>query len=193
MGNYLREFDRLVVETTKRMKGEDNRSPAMLWRDAILRAEGLKMGSKVWTVTKRAPLLPKARSSKAKTPLWLRLSWFRIWKHLRSRFWMPVTSTLKSAFRGDADKTKRLERHVSRMEHVLGPLKDMPLVPLKREHGREVRDYLLNTYRKKDGNKLSVDRVSRELSIMSAMVSLGRRIWKRGVIGASFAGVRLGW
>ncbi|MBO9400839.1 hypothetical protein [Shimia sp. R9_3] len=44
MGNHWREFDRLVVETTKRMKGEDNRSPAMLWRDAILRAEGLLDG-----------------------------------------------------------------------------------------------------------------------------------------------------
>lgn len=49
--------------------------------------------------------------------------------------------------KGDRDKATRLQRHVNRMEHVFGQLNAFPLVSLKREHGRKMRDDLSNEYR----------------------------------------------
>jgi hypothetical protein len=170
-----REFDRLVAETTKQMKSEENRSPATLWRDAILRAEGMLDGVQGLDRDEARTIVAEGLVKQGEDPLVIKAV-------LAPNAKAPEVTLLDARniyaterVKGDPDKTTRLERHVSRMEHVLGPLKDMPLVSLKREHDLKVRDYLLNTYRKKDGKKLSVDSVSRELSIMSAMVSLRQR------------------
>ncbi|MBO9405871.1 hypothetical protein J7399_00405 [Shimia sp. R9_1] len=187
------EFDRLVAETTKRMKGENNRSPAMLWRDAILRAEGLLDGVQGLDRDEARTIVAEGLVKQGEDLLVVRAV-------LAPSLEAPAITLLDARniyaaerVKADPDKTTPLERHVSRMEHVLGPLKDMPLVSLKREHGRNVRGYLWNTYRKKDGKKLSVDSVSRELSIMSAIASLGRRrIWERSVIGCILRGRQVG-
>lgn len=170
-----REFDRLVAETTKQMNGEDNRSPATLWRDAILRAEGLLDGVSGLDRDEARSVVAEDLVKRGGDPLVVKAVLAPNTKAPEVTLLDARNIYAEERVKGDPDKTTRLERHVSRMEHVLGPLKDTPLVSLKREHGRKVRDYLLNTYRKKNGQNLSVDSVSRELSIMSAIVSLGIR------------------
>lgn len=62
---------------------------------------------------------------------------------------------LKERVGDDKPKTVRLERICKRMVEVLGPLRKFPLLNLKREHARLLRDAMLSTT-KKDGNFLSV-------------------------------------
>ncbi|MCG7494717.1 tyrosine recombinase XerC [Thalassobius sp. Cn5-15] len=170
-----REFDKLIADTTKRLKGEDNRSPATLWRDAILKAEGVLDGVIGLDRDDARTVVADSLIDNGEDPMVIKAV-------LAPDTEAPAITLLdarniyaEERVKGDPDKTTRLERHVARMEHVLGPLKDMPLVSLKREHGRKVRDYLLNTYKKKNGKKLSVASIRREISIMSAMVALGIR------------------
>lgn len=74
----------------------------------------------------------------------------------------------------DRPKTVRLERICARMTDTLGPLKNFPLVELRREHARSLRDAMLSTT-KKNGEPLSVASVKRELNMVTAMVGLGIR------------------
>ncbi|MGR3621043.1 site-specific integrase [Pseudophaeobacter sp.] len=75
---------------------------------------------------------------------------------------------------GDRPKTVRLERICARITDALGPLNDFPLVDLKREHARSLRDAMLSAT-KKNGEPLSVASVKRELNMVTAMVGLGIR------------------
>jgi integrase len=69
------------------------------------------------------------------------------------------------------NQQNRLERVCGRIERSLGPLKKLPLVNLKREHARKLRDDMLST-KKSDGSPLSPSSVKRELNMVRAMVSL---------------------
>ncbi len=67
----------------------------------------------------------------------------------------------------------RLERVCRRLEKVLGPLDKLPLVDLKREHGRKLRDYMLTVPATGKGGKLLAPRtIRRELDMISAMTKL---------------------
>ncbi|WP_299558428.1 tyrosine-type recombinase/integrase [uncultured Sulfitobacter sp.] len=71
------------------------------------------------------------------------------------------------------NQKNRLERVCRRMEGALGPLDKLPLVNLKREHGRELRDHMLQAPAKGKGGKLlSPASVRRELDMVSAMTKL---------------------
>lgn len=59
-----------------------------------------------------------------------------------------------------------------RLEASLGPLDQMALVDLKREHAKKVRDDLLKSP-KKGGGTLSVASVEREINSIKSMVTIG--------------------
>jgi len=71
------------------------------------------------------------------------------------------------------NQKNRLERVCKRLEASLGPLDKLPLVKLKREHGRKLRDHMLQAPAKgKKGRLLSPSSVRRELDMISAMTKL---------------------
>lgn len=170
-----REFDKLIDGTRKQREGDDTRSPSTRWRDAILKAEGMLDGVIGLDRSEARGILAQGLQTQGEDPLTI--------KAVLNPTAPAPQATLQDArqiyenerVKGDRDKATRLQRHVDQMEHVLGPLNKFALVSLKREHGRKMRDYLLHEYRQANGKALSVDSVSRELSIMSAMVSLGIR------------------
>ncbi|GIT88212.1 tyrosine-type recombinase/integrase [Roseobacter sp. OBYS 0001] len=79
---------------------------------------------------------------------------------------------LKENMKGATGRNQmnRLERVCARVAKSLGPLDRLPLVDLKREHARKLRDDMLNTA-KSDGSLLSPASVRRELNMVRAMVS----------------------
>ncbi len=78
---------------------------------------------------------------------------------------------LKERLGGDEDGRKRLDRVFKRVKEALGDLATFPLMGLKREHARKVRDFMLQS-EKKGGGTLSPATVERELNLVSAVVSL---------------------
>lgn len=71
------------------------------------------------------------------------------------------------------NQKNRLERVCRRLERALGPLDKLPLVNLKREHGRKLRDHMLQAPAAGKGGKLlSPASVRRELDMVSAMTKL---------------------
>lgn len=78
---------------------------------------------------------------------------------------------LKERLGDDEDGRKRLDRVFKRVEAALGDLTKFPLIGLKREHARKVRDLMLQS-EKKGGGKLAPATVQRELNLIVAVVSL---------------------
>lgn len=64
---------------------------------------------------------------------------------------------------------KKIQR---RLEASLGPLDEMPLVELRREHAKKVRDDLLKAPRN-GGGTLSVASVQREINSIKSMITVG--------------------
>jgi integrase len=79
---------------------------------------------------------------------------------------------LKENMKGGKGRNQmnRLDRVCARVAKSLGPLDRLPLVDLKREHARKLRDDMLNTT-KSDGSVLSPASVKREMNMVRAMVS----------------------
>jgi len=79
---------------------------------------------------------------------------------------------LKENMKGATGRNQmnRLDRVCARVAKSLGPLDRLPLVDLKREHARKLRDDMLNTT-KADGSLLAPSSVRRELNTIKAMVS----------------------
>ena len=68
----------------------------------------------------------------------------------------------------------RLERTCRRLADALGPLNQINIVKLRREHGHKFRDHLLGLT-KADGEPLAIKTVEREIIIASAIITLGIR------------------
>lgn len=170
----MQEFDRIVAETRDKLSGVDLRSPVTRWHDALLKAEG--MISSVQGLEDdeghARHLLAKGLTQYGEDPL--------VIKALRNPAAVPPKATLQDAvniydkerIKGDRDKRVRLDRVLNRIAAVLGPLDELPMVDLRREHGRKFRDLLLS-HRKSDGEPLSIDAVKKDITIATAVVNLG--------------------
>lgn len=168
----LREFDRLVDDARQRLRGADSRSPFAKWQDALLEAEGLLEGVTGLDEHEARGLIGDDLKKREADPL--------VVKALLNPKAEPPKATLQDAaqmylnlkVKDNHQKKVRFTRTKERMEAVLGPLKELPLVDLRREHGRNVKDYLLGL-KKFDGTPLAVESVRRDLTTIKAMVNLG--------------------
>jgi integrase len=90
------------------------------------------------------------------------------------------------------NQRNRLERVCRRIEAALGPLDDLPLSQLRREHGRKLRDHMLSATKRSDGQLLAPSSVRRELDMVRAIVSVGLREFDlKGQVANPFDGLDL--
>jgi len=168
----MREFDRIVLEAQKRQRGSERRSPITKWQEAILKAEGLLEGVRGLDEAEAREVIGQDFAEQKKDPLLV--------KALLDPDAEPPKATLQDAaqmylnlkVKDNHQKKVRFTRTKARMEAVLGPLKELALVDLRREHGRNVKDYLLGL-KKSDGAPLAIESVRRDLTTIKAMVNLG--------------------
>ena len=141
------EFDKLINGNRKQREGDDTRSPATRWRDAILKAEGMLDGVIGLDRNEAQGILAQGLQTRGEDPLTIRAVPNPTAPALQATLQDARQICENERAKGDRDMATRLQRHVDRMEHVFGQLNAFPLVSLKREHGRKMRDDLLNEYR----------------------------------------------
>jgi len=92
----------------------------------------------------------------------------------------------------DRSQRARLDRVCKRLEVTLGPLKGLPLIDLRREHARKLRDAMLSTKVKGGKGTLSLGTVKREWNTVRAMVTLAIREFDlEGTAHNPFAGLSI--
>lgn len=168
----MREFDRLVKMARETLNGSDSRSPIHRWQDALLKAEGLLEGVTGLDEIDARGIIGHDLKAQGADPL--------VVKALLNPQAAPPKATLQDAaqmylnlkVKDNHQKKVRFDRTKGRMEAVLGPLTKLALVDLRREHGRMVKDYLMDL-KKADGTPLAVESVRRDLTTIKAMVNLG--------------------
>ncbi|MEM9785537.1 MAG: tyrosine-type recombinase/integrase [Pseudomonadota bacterium] len=172
----LSEFDRLVSETREREIGNDKRSPIERWHEALLKREAL-IDQTMGLEDDRefaARLIADGLSQRADTdPLLV--------KALANPLAGAPEVTVQDAanlysvdkgLAGKNDKMVRFERTLRRLKEAVGPLDQVPLKSLKREHGRKLMKVLLGL-KKADGSPVALGTAQRDAIIVSALVTHG--------------------
>jgi site-specific recombinase XerC len=170
----MREFDSIVSKARVVMSEKDTRSPIERWHEALLQQEGLMAGVSGleddptyarWVVAQGL------RESPDTDPLLV--------KAVLNPDSSPPDATLEDAVnlyirdKGVEESRKRaadFARICRRLQEALGPLDQLPIKSLRREHGRRFMDTLLNT-KKADGTPLSIASAKREAVIVTATMN----------------------
>lgn len=170
----LREFDRIVEETREKLNHNDTRPKTVIWHEALLKAEGMlrettgleddetyARGLIAHGLAKRGdadPMLIEALLNPEAEPPKVTLHDARL------------VYAKDNGLTGDKDDKVRLDRICRRLEEAIGPLDQMPLEDLRREHGRTYMETLLRT-KKDNGQSLALGSCKREARIVAAMVN----------------------
>lgn len=172
----LAEFEKIVEKAKRKAAGTGQLSPLEHWREAVKEAEAMVAAvSGGRGDDERQMVLADDLRHRGADPVLIRAV---VQPNAKAP---PVTMLdAKEMYRkermGGAEgrnQRNRLDRVCRRIEETLGPLHKLPLVGLKREHGRELRDAMLATPAKgRSGQTLSPSSVRRELDMIKAMVSL---------------------
>ena len=184
----LQDWQRIVDEARAKTEGRDARSPTTRWHEALLKAEKMVSEAKgfegepfrdrngevvTYTDTQAVrELLVEGLMVQGGDPLILKALQNPKAEIPKATLQDAVNIYDKERIKGDHDKRVRLDRVLRRIEVVLGPLGEMPLEELRREHGRKFRDHLLGL-KKSNGEPLSIDAVKKDLTIAIAVVNLG--------------------
>ncbi|TVS01075.1 MAG: hypothetical protein EA407_13000 [Rhodobacteraceae bacterium] len=179
----LVEFDKIVKEAKRRLRGVDKVTPRQLWADAKAKADEMVSSVVVFQDDDddqqldeddlKREIVADLIESEGKDPL--------LYKAVVSPSAPDPEPTLQDAktlyreerLAGDAGRNQenRLDRICSRLIDALGPLESIPLSSLRRAHGRAVRDHMLSQ-KKADGSPLSPSSIKREMNMVKAMVNL---------------------
>ncbi|MDQ2091057.1 tyrosine-type recombinase/integrase [Marimonas arenosa] len=173
-GAILRKFDGIVADTRDRLAGIDTRSPVTRWHEALLNAEGLvaeAVGLEDDEQFARHLLVKGLAQQKGIDPLLIRA--------LKNPKAAPPRATLLDArtryekdrgIVGNKDEMVRSERTWRRLTEALGPLDQVSLVELRRNHGTDFKDHLLD-YRKSNGEPMAIGSCKRETDIIAAAIN----------------------
>ncbi|WP_298912166.1 hypothetical protein [uncultured Roseobacter sp.] len=172
----MQEFDRMVSEVRSRIDGNDTRLPIERWYEALLKRE--KLASETIGLEEdpefAAREIAKGLSEQPNTdPLLLKAL-------VNPDADAPELSLQDAKMMYARDKRfpdneiVRLDRITRRLEEALGPLDEVTLEGLRRDHGRRYMDLMLKTT-KSDGQPLSVATCSKESKIIAAMVNHAMR------------------
>ncbi|WP_342070558.1 site-specific integrase [Yoonia algicola] len=172
----IREFERMVSETRERMQGRDMRSPVERWHEALLKAEGLIAETTGLEDDPQfaAQMIVKGIRDRPDTdPLLI--------KALVNPKAAPPEVTVQDAanlyaqdkgITNKKDSMVRFDRTLRRLTDTLGPLDQMPLKSLRREHGRKLMQVLLGL-KKADGSPIALGTAQRDAIIVSALITHG--------------------
>jgi len=177
--DILVQFEKAVSLAKRKAAGQGKLSPREHWREAVKEAGELVKGIKgsLDEADKRDVLVESLQQARA-DPVLIKAV---LDPSNESEFnpEPPVTMLdakemyRKERMNGAEGRNQKnwLDRVCRRIEVALGPLHKLPLVDLKREHARSLRDSMLAT-KKRDGSPLSPSSVRRELDMIRAMVSI---------------------
>lgn len=172
----LQEFDRIVSEVRNRREGIDNRLPIERWHEALLKREELVAETigleddPEFAAREIARGLSKQRDT---DPLLLKAL-------VDPKADAPKLSLRDAKVIYARDKRLseseivRLDRITRRLEQAVGPLEEVTLDGLRRDHGRRYMNLMLKTT-KSDGQPLSVATCAKESKIIAAMVNHAMR------------------
>ncbi|WP_299960365.1 tyrosine-type recombinase/integrase [uncultured Roseobacter sp.] len=172
----LRDFDRVVAETRAQLDGNDTRSPIDRWHDALMKREGL-IAETIGLEDDpefAARLISEGLSNRRDTdPLLI--------KALVNPDAEAPKLTLqdgKNMYAKDKrlpdGEIVRLDRITKRLEEALGPLDEVTIEGLRRDHGRRYMELMLKT-KKRNGQPLSIATCDKESKIIAAMVNHAMR------------------
>lgn len=166
------EFDRIVRETRERLDGNDSRTPKERWHEALLRAEEMIAGAQGLEDDPRyaAELIGDWLSKQKDTdPVLLRAV-----KTPDAPAPKLTLDDAKKMYARDKRLPKeelvRLDRITKRLEEALGPLTELPVENLRREHGRKYMELMLRST-KSDGQPLSIGTCTKEAKLIAALVN----------------------
>lgn len=172
----LREFDRIVRHTRETSTEMEERDPFERWREALMQQEKLvteTYGLDDDPVFARGLIAEGLAKLPDTDPLLIRA--------VLNPESDPPEVTLKNAAnlyvkdKSMDDKARvGFDRICRRLEEALGPLDNLALKSLKREHGRRYVETMINS-KKADGSNLSIGSAKREANIVNAMVNHGMR------------------
>lgn len=172
--SLLAEYEKIVAKAKKKAAGEGTLSPLEHWREAVIEVEAMKSGmvggrddderqeilaEDLHSRGADSVLLKALMTPEAEEPAATLLDAKEMYRKRR------VTG-LRGRY-----KSNQLERVCGRVEKALGSLGKLPLVDLKRAHGRKLEE-AYRKERKKDGSPLAPASVERELNMLVAMVNL---------------------
>jgi integrase len=170
----LAEYDKLVAKAMRKAAGQGQLSPLEHWREATAEAEAMVAAIKGGLdEDDRRDVLAEDLHRRGSDPVMIKAV-------MQPEAEAPPVTLqdakrmyFKERIEGEKGRNKRdqLERVCRRVEAALGPLGKLPLVDLKREHARRLRDFLLKET-KKDGTPLAAGSLQRERNMLVAMVNL---------------------
>ncbi|SHL09258.1 hypothetical protein SAMN05444414_1051, partial [Roseovarius marisflavi] len=179
----LAEFDKIVAKAKRKAAGAGQLSPLEHWRESVAEAEAMLAAIKGMPDDgdegdDRREVLADDLRLRGADPVLVAAVLDPNNDH-EERDEPPVTmlDAKKMYFtervEGEKGRNKRdqLERVCVRVEKALGPLSKLPLVDLKREHARKLRDFLLKET-KADGSLLAAGSLRRERNTLVSMVTL---------------------
>ena len=172
--SLLAEYEKIVTKAKRRAAGQGSLSPLEHWREAVAEVTAMKeaiVGD--LSDDDRQEVLADDLHRRGADPVMIRA--------LMTPDAEEPSVTLQDAkeiyrkLRVDGArgrcKRNQLDRVCVRVEKALGPLGKLPLVDLKRAHGRKLED-VYRKERKKDGSPLAPASIERELNMLVAMVNL---------------------
>lgn len=170
----LAEYDKIVAKAKRKAAKNERLTPFEHWREALQEAQNLLDGvSGARDQDEARQILADDLASRGGNTMLYRAVVSPNAEEppitLEDAKNMYRTERMKGAT--DRNQKNRLERVCRRIETSLGPLRNLALIDLKREHARKLRDDMLLA-KKNDGSPLSPSTVKRELSMINAMVTL---------------------
>ncbi len=175
----MREYEKIVTKARRRAAGQGQLSPLEHWREAVKEAEAMvaSLRGNLSEDERREVLADDLRHRGANSMLYKAV--------VMPEAEAPAVTMLdaKELYRRERmsgavgrNQKNRLDRVCRRIETTLGPLGKLPLVELKREHARKLRDAMLTTTKKGSVQEtLSQGTLRRELGMIGSMVSLAIR------------------
>ncbi|MGX0975211.1 integrase [Roseovarius sp. MBR-51] len=172
--SLLAEYEKIVAKAKRKAAGRGQLSPLEHWREATAEAKAMVAAIKgSLEEDERREILADDLHQRGADPILVKA----VMQPEAEEPPVTMLDAKKMYFaervEGEKGRYKRdqLERVCSRVEKALGPLSKLPLVDLKQEHKRKLRDSLL-AETKADGSPLSTSSLEREHKTLVAMVSL---------------------
>ena len=170
----LAEFDKIETKAKRKAAGQGQLSPLEHWREATAEAEAMLSAIKGGLgEDDRREVLADDLHQRGADPVLVKAVMAPEAKEPPVTMLDAKKMYFAERIEGEKGRNNRdqLERVCGRVEKALGPLRKLPLVNLKREHARKLRDFLLKET-KADGSLLSAGTLQRERNMLVAMVNL---------------------